>query len=90
MRLPAKRTAASIAGGRRLLMPGRAVSLPLEPGDGGAVACHQATRGKRQSQRSRPDWINCRAGSAQELGWLVECLRLGSGMPAPSDQIPSP
>jgi hypothetical protein len=90
VRLPAKRTAASIAGGRRLLMPGRAVSLPLEPGDGGAVACHQATRGKRQSQRSRPDWINCRAGSAQVPGWLVGRLGLGSGMPAPSDQLPSP
>jgi hypothetical protein len=54
-----------------------------------AVACSEATRGKRQSQRSRP-WINCRVGSAQVPGWLVECLRLGVGMPAPPGQIPPP
>jgi hypothetical protein len=33
---------------------------------------------------------SCRAGSAQEPGWLAEGLRLGSGMPAPSGQIPPP
>jgi hypothetical protein len=32
----------------------------------------------------------CRVGSAQVPGWLVECLRLGLGMPAPSGQIPPP
>jgi hypothetical protein len=27
---------------------------------------------------------------ARVPAWLVECLRLGSGMPAPSGQIPPP
>jgi hypothetical protein len=53
------------------------------------VACQQATRGKRQSQRSRPcdraaehARLRCRVGWWGACGW-------GSGMPAPSGQIPS-
>jgi hypothetical protein len=53
------------------------------------VACRETTRGKRQSQRSRPDWINCRVGSAQVPAWLVEGLRLGSGMPGTVRPDPS-
>ena len=34
--------------------------------------------------------LGCRVCSAQEPGWLVECLRLGVGMPAPSGQIRPP
>jgi hypothetical protein len=52
---------------------------PWTRGTVDTVACRESPRGKRQSQRSRPDWINRRAGSAQVPGWLVECLRLGVG-----------
>jgi len=45
-----------------------------------AVACRKAARGKRLSQRSRPDWIRLPAdGPAQVPGWLVGRLRLGVG-----------
>jgi hypothetical protein len=55
---------------------------PWNRGTVDAVACQQAARGKRQSQRSRP-WIRP-AGhrSARVPGWLVGRLRLGSGMPS--------
>ena len=32
------------------------------------MACHQATRGKRQSQRSRPDWIRLPSGLGSGAG----------------------
>src|SRR5215211_773120 len=52
---------------------------PWNRGTVDTVACCKTTRGKRWSQRSRPCDQDCRAGSAQEPGWLVECLRLGVG-----------
>src|SRR4029450_11730426 len=64
---------------------------PWNQGTVDAVACRKTTRGRRQNQRSRPDWIRspangrlgCRVGWRSACGW-------GSGMPAPSGQIPPP
>src|SRR5512132_3286198 len=53
------------------------LSCPWNRGTVDTVACRESTRGKRQSQRSRP-WIDCRAPSAQEPSWLAR-LRLGVG-----------
>ena len=72
-------------------LPGWAVCPALGTrGTVDAVACQQATRGKRQSRRSRPsirtaEWARfwCRVGWWSACGW-------GSGMPAPSGQIPPP
>ena len=63
---------------------------PWNRGTVDTVACRETTRGKRQSQRSRP-WIRTAGrGSAQVPGWLVGACGWGSGMPAPSGQIPPP
>jgi hypothetical protein len=86
--LPAKLTLASVMV-HPFLLPGRVVCpAPGPRGTVDTVACHQATRGKRWSQRSRPTGSGCRPWPAQEPGWLARRLRLGSGMPAPSGQIP--
>jgi hypothetical protein len=66
-------------------------ALPLERGNGGRLACRRAAGGKLRSQRSRPDSIRlpaigrlgCRVGWWGACGW-------GSGMPAPTGQIPPP
>jgi hypothetical protein len=81
------RTAACLSPGA---WPG-GLPCPWTRGTVDTVACHQATRGKRWSQRSRPvldqvaEWarLGCR------LGWWGAC-GLWSGMPAPSGQIPPP
>jgi hypothetical protein len=36
-----------------------------------AVACRESRRGKRWSQRSRPDWINRRPWAARVPGWFA-------------------
>src|SRR5215207_11126173 len=66
-------------------------TLPLGPG--GRWTPWHAERPPAESgganevgHRSRPPTH----GSARVPGWLVECLPLGSGMPAPSGQIPPP
>jgi hypothetical protein len=90
VRLPAKLTAASVI---VLPLPGAwagGLPCPWTRGTVDAVACRKTTRGKRQSQRSRPCMKFAGHRSAQEPGWLVGRLRLGSGMPAPSGQIPPP
>jgi hypothetical protein len=43
--LPAKLTLASVMA-HSLLAPGRATALPLDPGNGGRLACRRAARGK--------------------------------------------
>jgi hypothetical protein len=43
------------------------------------VACREATRGKRRSQRSRPSIKTADHRAAQVPGWLVGRLRLGVG-----------
>src|SRR4030095_9772466 len=44
---------------------------PWTRGTVATVACREATRGKRWSQRSRPDWINRPPGPAQVPSWLA-------------------
>ena len=63
---------------------------PWNRGTVDTVACQQASRGKQWSQRSRPcinsptiGRLGCRVGWWGACGW-------GSGMPAPSGQIPPP
>jgi hypothetical protein len=55
-----------------------------------AVACSEAARGKWWSQRSRPDWINCRPMGGSGAGLVGGACGWGLGMPAPSGQIPPP
>jgi hypothetical protein len=46
-------------------------------------------QGKRRSQRSRPDWINRQPMAGSGTGLVGGVLAAGgSGMPAPSGQIP--
>jgi hypothetical protein len=88
VRLPAKLTAASVMV-CPFLLPGRAVcpsSWNRGPVD--TVACRKAARGKQRSQRSRPSVnvaaigrLGCRVGWWSACGW-------GSGMPAPTGQVP--
>jgi hypothetical protein len=63
---------------------------PWNRGTVDTVACRESARGKRRSQRSRPCMtspalgrLGCRVGWWGACGW-------GSGMPAPSGQIPPP
>jgi len=79
VRLPAKLTAASVI---VLPLPGAwpgGLPCPWTRGTVDAVACRKTTRGKRQSQRSRPCMKFAGPRSAQEPGWLVGRLRLGVG-----------
>jgi hypothetical protein len=75
-----------------LLLPGRAVCPAL--GTGGTVdtvACRKAARGKRQSQRSRPDWINRRPWAGSGAGLVGGVLAAGGwACQEPSGQIPPP
>ena len=66
-------------------------SCPWNRGTVDTVACRQTTRGKRRSQRSRPLHQGCRpwARLGCRVGWWRAC-GWGSGMPAPSGQIPPP
>jgi hypothetical protein len=52
---------------------------PWNRGTVDTVAWHQAARGKRWSQRSRPCMKVAGLGPAQEPSWLVERLWLGIG-----------
>jgi hypothetical protein len=63
---------------------------PWTRGTVDTVACRETIRGRRQSQRSRPyikvagrGRFGCRLGGRRACGW-------GSGMPAPSGQLPPP
>jgi hypothetical protein len=88
--LPAKLTLASVMV-CPFLLPGRAVCPAL--GTRGTVDAWRAARppgASRGANEAGPARSGCRAGSAQEPAWLVEGLRLGSGMPVPSGQIPPP
>jgi hypothetical protein len=90
VRLPAKLTLASVMVlPLPVAWPG-GLPCPWTRGTVDTVACCKTTRDKRWSQRSRPCDQDCRAGSAQEPGWLVSACGWGSGMPAPSGQIPPP
>src|SRR5829696_9249456 len=67
-------------------------ALPLEPGDGGHRGMPRGHRGQAtEPTKSAPhgsELLTCR--SAQEPGWLVGACGWGSGMPAPSGQLPPP
>jgi hypothetical protein len=73
------------------LVPGRAVCPALGPGDGGCRGVPRELQGQAtEPTKAARSGSGCRAGSAQGSGWLVGRWRLGSGMPAPSGQIPPP
>ena len=86
--LPAKLTAASVTVCPSGCLAGRS-ALPLDPGDGGHRGMPRDHQGQAQSQRSRP-WNSLPSGPARcRVGWWSAC-GWGSGMPAPSGQIPPP
>src|SRR5215208_7434346 len=79
VRLPAKLTLASVMV-CPFLLPGRAVCPAL--GTGGRWTPWHAERPPGASGRANevgPSGLDRRPWSAQEPGWLVECLRLGVG-----------
>src|SRR4029453_5985200 len=53
--------------GRPQCLAGR-FALPLDQGDGGCRGMPAEPRGKRQSQRSRPDWISSPAVAGPRAG----------------------
>jgi hypothetical protein len=79
VRLPAKLTLApACCSPPRVAWPG-GLPCPWTRATVDALACSKAARGKLRSQRSRPDWMNCRPWSARVPAWLVGRLRLGVG-----------
>jgi hypothetical protein len=79
VRLPAKLTAASV-----MVLPlsgawPDGLPCPWNRGTVDTVACHQAARGKRWSQRSRPTESNCRpsVGSGARVGWWALAAGVG-------------
>ena len=72
------------------ILPGRAVCPPLEPGPVDTVACRETPGASGEANEvghgsGRRPWarLGCRVGWWSACGW-------GSGMPAPSGQIPPP
>jgi hypothetical protein len=63
---------------------------PWNRGTVDSVACRESPRGKRWSQRSRPDWINRRLWPARVPGWLAALAAGGRACQEPSGQIPPP
>jgi hypothetical protein len=89
VRLPAKLTLASVMVLPPVAWPG-GLPCPWNRGTVDTVACRESTRGKRRSQRSRPcDQVAGHGRLGCRVGWWGAC-GWGSGMPAPSGQIPPP
>src|SRR5215211_6707067 len=80
MRLPAKLTLASVMTLPPGL-PGRAVCPALGPGGRWTPWHAERAPGASDEANEVGHGSSCRVGSARVPGWLVECLRLGSGMP---------
>ena len=72
-----------------LCLAGRS-ALPLDRGTADTVACQQAARGKRWSQRSRPVWIRLPSGLGSGAGLVGGACGWGSGISVPAGQIPPP
>jgi hypothetical protein len=89
VRLPSKLTAASVMVHPSCCLAGRS-ALHLEPGDGGYRGMPQGRLGQAVEPTKSARLDNCRPWLAQEPGWLVGACGWGSGMPAPSGQIPPP